>query len=340
MTVEPLRVIGGREIAQSLEGRREEVMIAVREAYAAFGAGRASLPQSSFLRFPGKTTDRIIALPAFLGQPFDVAGLKWISSFPGNLGQGVDRASAVQILNELETGRPYAILEASIISAKRTAASAALAAQLCARQAPRRIGLIGCGYINFEVLGFLLHCADEIQEVLLFDLDESRSRQFAARAGQEYSSVVFICCGDATGPLAGADIVSFATTASSPHVQDRAGFKPGSIVLNISLRDLAPEVVLASDNLVDSTSHVCREHTSIHLAAQAAGNTDFITAEIHELIGDPALLDRFNSDVLIFSPFGLGVLDLAVAKLVVDDKRHPDAGDAIDGFFPPSWLKA
>ena len=121
------------------------------------GAGRGHLPAARcrgfgepavvLPAFPDRPSSRIIALPASIGGPARVDGLKWISSFPENVAAGIPRASAVLILNDHDTGYPFACLESSIISATRTAASAALAADWLSRGRPRpsRIGFVGTG---------------------------------------------------------------------------------------------------------------------------------------------------------------------------------------------------
>src|SRR5260370_23481592 len=119
-----LSIINGKTVCDIVRAHRVECIDVVRNAYLAHADGKSVNPDSYFLQFPEKPDCRIIALPAFLGDGFGVAGLKWIASYPGNVQRGFPRASAVLVLNSYETGYPFAILESSIISAPRPAASA------------------------------------------------------------------------------------------------------------------------------------------------------------------------------------------------------------------------
>jgi ornithine cyclodeaminase len=331
-------ILKGDEVEAALAGREQEVIETVEAAYVAHAAGDSSLPNSLFLRFPGDERNRIIALPAYLGQGFNVAGMKWVSSFPGNLGKGLNRASAVTILNSTETGRPEVIMEGSIISAKRTAASAALAARCLQNGSPpESVGIAGCGPINFEVVRFLSAVFPKLERVLVFDVDAERAAQFRDKCAELNGNWKVEVVAESATVFREAGLVSIATTAARPHIFDLSMCPPRSTILHISLRDFSPEVILSADNVVDDVGHVCRAQTSVHLAEQLAGHRDFIRSTLADILNGVARPKADPDAVTVFSPFGLGTLDIAVSKLVSGLASEQNFGTVIESFLPPSY---
>jgi N-[(2S)-2-amino-2-carboxyethyl]-L-glutamate dehydrogenase len=331
-------ILKGRDVQTLLEDRENELLETVRRAYLAHAHGESCLPHSTFLNFRNEPRSRIIAMPAYLGEGFDVAGIKWIGSFPNNVQHGMDRASAVVILNSPLTGTPLAIIEGSVPSAKRTAASAALAARTL-HPAPLEgsVGLIGCGLINFEILRFLHATLPGARRFAVFDLSRQRAEAFKDVCLNKFGDISVEIAADVTSVLAGCSLISVATTAVKPHLADLSPCVPGTTILHISLRDVTPEVVLSCDNVVDDVDHVCRAQTSVHLAKQLTGKDDFIRCTLSDVLLGQAPPRRDPESVLLFSPFGLGVLDLAVSELVYKLAREQGRGVIIDSFLPDSW---
>ena len=335
-----IAILRGPEIREVLTGRELEVIQAVRMAYETHSDGDSSLPHSTFLRFPGQPQDRIIALPAYLGGGIRIAGIKWVSSFPENLQLGLDRASAVLILNSLKTGRPEAVLEGSVISAKRTAASAALAAQcFLSERKIAQVGIIGCGLINFEIARFLLSVFPEAETLVLYDKDEARAKQFEKKCKKTFDKVQLEIAADIKGALQNSSLISIATTALAPYISELRDCPPGSAVLHISLRDLTPDVILSCDNVVDDIDHVCRAQTSVHLAEQRVGDRHFIRCTLADILKGHAPARNGSDAISVFSPFGLGVLDLAVGKLVRDLALQQGLEKLIGSFLPGAWVE-
>lgn len=334
-------ILGGGQVRALLEGREQEIVDRVGEAYRAHADGRTAVPHSLFLRFPDDPASRIIALPAYLRARREMAGVKWVSSFPANIRSGLERASAVVILSSPATGHPIAILEGSTISARRTAASAALAAaKILPDPAGGSAGLIGCGLINFEVVRFLVATRPELRRLTVFDLDPARAAQFRDRCVERWPGLAVATATDAADVLERHSLVSVATTASAPYLDDLSGCPPGALVLHVSLRDIAPAAVLGCDNVTDDVDHVCRAETSLHLAERIAGHRGFIRCSLGEILTGRAPARRDPESVAVFSPFGLGILDLAVATMVWEAALAEGAGFTMDDFVPAPWTAA
>ncbi|HEY0454108.1 2,3-diaminopropionate biosynthesis protein SbnB [Actinophytocola sp.] len=333
VTIPEFAVIGGETIQEILSGRHAEIMAVVERAYRTHGSGDSVNPPSYFLRFRDRPESRIIALPASLGGEFAVDGLKWISSFPGNLGAGLPRASAVLILNDPRTGFPLACLESSIISATRTAASAALAATTLheGRARPRRAVFFGAGLIARYIHTFLHATGWEFAEVGVFDLAPAYAEAFEAYLTANGEAGRTRIHRSAESAIRDSDLIIFATTAAKPHIHDPSWFAHNPTVLHVSLRDLAPEIILRSTNVLDDVDHCLKADTSPHLAEQLTGSRSFVHGVLPDVLRDAVELPTDRP--LIFSPFGLGVLDLAVGRFVYDTAAATGKLHEVPGFF-------
>jgi N-[(2S)-2-amino-2-carboxyethyl]-L-glutamate dehydrogenase len=333
MSAPAFAVIPGAQVHRALKGRESEIVELVEAAYRLHSAGDSVNPPSYFLRFHDRPSSRIIALPASIGGQVRVDGLKWISSFPENVAAGIPRASAVLILNHHDTGYPFACLEASIISATRTAALAASAADwLCrGRPQPTRVGFFGAGLIARYIHTFLDGIGWSFDEIGVHDLSADSAAGFRGYLERSGAAGRIAVHDSAEGLVQSSDMVVFATVAGQPHVGDPSWFEHNPLVLHVSLRDLAPEILLASTNIVDDVEHCLNAGTSPHLVEQLAGNRDFLHGTLDDVMAGRVTVPADRPAV--FSPFGLGVLDLAVGQYVYDELLGTRELQVVDDFF-------
>ena len=138
--------------------------------------------------------------------------------------------------------------------------------------------------------------------------------------------------------LADNKMISLATTAIHPFITSLDACYPGTVLLHVSLRDIVPELILEADNVVDDIDQVCSNQTSLHLAEQQVGHRSFIRTTIGDILNGQAPGVDPNKKMRIFSPFGLGILDIAVGYAVQQMAEQNQAGMQIEGFLPQPWL--
>lgn len=298
-------------VKEILEGKENSIIDIVKEVYILFEKKKCSLPDSVFLKFPHNSKNRIICLPAYVGGDINNVGMKWISSFPENINKGKERATAIIALNDLRTGEVNTIMSGTDISAKRTAASAVAAAICLHQQRINEMGFVGCGRINTEILNMMMK-VNKLEKIYLLDTDEKRIHEFITRIKcdvnievvEEYNEI-----------FSKVKLISFATTATSPYLDIVENVTPEHTILGVSLRDFSANFIMSCTNIVDSIEHVNRENTSINLAYLKYNNLEFIQNEIGNVYSKGKYM-RDSGKAVLFSPFGLGVLDIALADYV------------------------
>lgn len=333
-------IITAQVVKDIVDKNPHEIYDIVKTTYIRHGEGRSHNPPSCFLFFPDKPKSRIIALPSLITENPRIAGIKWISSNPDNvlMTTSLKRASAVIILNDYDTGYPIACIEGSIISALRTVYSAVVIGELLSKVKTSKvsIGIVGAGNISFHFIKAILQERWHTGNVLIYDLNQEASIKFKNQTHTYCKSLqgTDIECfvqKDLESLITNSDVIFLSTISKEPYIKDSKLFKHRPLVLNISLRDLAPEILLASNNVVDDIEHVLNANTSPHLAYKTSCNKNFINCNAYELINGYKNFD--SNKPTIFSPMGMGILDLMLANYIYEKSQDKNLDIKVNNFF-------
>lgn len=146
----------------------------LEKAYLEKSQDKVQMPAKPSI-FP-KGDSFITAMPAFIPSMCS-AGIKWISGFPGNTQHGLPHITGLLILNHVETGIPYAVMDCTWITAQRTGAKTAIAAKYLARLDSETVGILACGVQGRTNLSALA-CIFQIRKVLAYDIDAQAQARF------------------------------------------------------------------------------------------------------------------------------------------------------------------
>ncbi|MBP2325292.1 ornithine cyclodeaminase [Kibdelosporangium banguiense] len=222
---------------------------------------------------------------------------------------------AILVLKQGDTGHPFACMENLTIRAVRTAALTVLAAGWLSRNRGRaRLGFVGLGRVARYVHTYLTATGWRFDEVHAYDPAGQRATAFRSyverRGGRvDLSSGI-------RNVIASSDLVVFATSADGAHVHDPAWFGHNPVVLQISRRDLAPEVMRSAANFADD----------VHLSGRTL--YDVMTGSVDVPADRPA----------VFTPFGVADLDVAVGQHVYNEVRASGTLSVVDDFFADGIL--
>lgn len=270
-----------------------------------------SQPVKPYLRF-NDPKNRIIAMPAYVGGKFNIAGIKWIASFPENINKSIKRAHAVLILNDALTGEPVSVINTALISGIRTAGvSGFVVKQYLKSNTVRRLdcGIIGFGPIGQLHLQMLNECfGNQINKIYIYDIN-AIDRKLIDRLNVRNNIVV---CNSWEDVYEHCNLFITCTVSAKRYINRKP--KSGGIYLNVSLRDFETDFLKGTDKIVvDKWEEICRENTDIEYAHLKYGLARKDVLEITDLL-NPASIAGLEKKSFMFNPMGMAIFDVAIAK--------------------------
>jgi ornithine cyclodeaminase len=263
----------------------------------------------------------------------DVLGVKLLTVFPGNRAHGEESHQGAVLLFEAERGRPLAFLDASSITAIRTAAVSALATRLLAREDAGDLALLGTGVQARTHLAAVREVRP-LRRVRVWSRQPENARRFAAEESARFGLAVEPAA-SAQEAVAGADIICTVSAAVEPILLGEH-IAPGAHVNAVgactpNARELDTAAVVRARLYVDRRESALHEPREILTPLREGAITeDHILGEIGELLIGTAEGRQTAEDVTLFESLGLTVEDLASARHIYRKALQQGRGTSLE----------
>jgi ornithine cyclodeaminase/alanine dehydrogenase len=309
---------------ESLGMSMREVLDAVDLGFAVKGRGHTEMPPK-----PGIHTRPdcfIHAMPAYV-QELEVAGLKWVSGYPPNPGQGLPYISGLLVLNDCQTGLPLAVMDCAWITAMRTGASAGISAKYLARTNSDTAAIIGCGVQARTSLMALVETLPALADVRCYDLFLEAAQRFTFDMAARFPALRLTTCASAAEAARPADVVVTAVPIVVDPKPDLDGgmLKQGGLAVSLDYDSAWTGAAMAA------CDKFCSDDVGQLLATKQHGvYFGGIPEAIHADLGELAAglkPGRESASERIFSMnMGIAVDDMVTAKVLYERALERGAG--------------
>ena len=302
------------------------------QALIALAKGQVHLPLRMVVR-PPEAVGVMALMPAHIAGGNAALGVKVINVFNGNPAKGKDSHQGAVLLFDAETGEPLAMMNASAITAIRTAAISGVATRLLAREDAGDLAIIGSGVQARSHLAAMT-CVRLIRRVRVTSRQFEHAQRFAAQMQPHYTFPIEALAA-IEAVVRDADVIVTATSSSDPVIQ-REWITPGAH-LNVvgasqpHAREIDTATMAASSLFVDRRESTLNESGDyLQAARDGAIGPEHIRAEIGEvLIGAKAGRTR-PDEITLFKSLGLAVEDVASAAHLYQQAQKNSAGTWVE----------
>ena len=323
-------VLNHTEVEQLLP--MSECISAMEDAFTALARGEAHQPLRTIFR-PPEVKGVMAMMPTFCARPSPLFGLKAICVFPGNAAIGKDAHQGGVMLFDGNTGEPLALVNASAITAIRTAAVSGLATRFLAREAAGDLAIIGAG-VQARPHLIAMNCVRPLRRVRIASQSFVSAQTFANEM-QPHCATLIEPVETAAAAVRGADIIVTATTSRDP-VLNREWISSGAHINAIGTyspkaREVDTATIVAATMFVDRRESALNEAGDYLIPAnEGAIGPEHIRADLGEVLTGVHPGRTSPGEITLFKSLGLAIEDLAAAALVYQKAREANAGSWVE----------
>ncbi|EEA96367.1 ornithine cyclodeaminase family protein [Pseudovibrio sp. JE062] len=272
---------------------------------------------------PDKADATLLLMPAWQSGAY--FGVKLASVFPSNADLGIPAVSATYLLSDGTTGAPLALVDGGELTARRTAAASALAADYLARKDAKTLTMVGTGRLSANLIE--AHCATrQITTVYLWGRNFEKAQQNARELSVTLGLNV-IAEQSLQKAVGQADIVSVATLSNAPlvkgewlpegcHLDLVGGFTP-------NMREADDIAITRSRVFVDTRAGAMKEAGDLTIPlANGTLKPEDVVADLYNLTRGENPGRTSNQEITFFKSVGAALEDLAGAILAYENSKE------------------
>lgn len=316
--------------------------------------------KSPFPEMPVDGPDRrFMAMPAYLGGKFDMAGMKWYGSNAANKEKGLPRSILMLTLNDKDTGAPLAFMSANILSAYRTGAVPGVGFKYFAKQDAETIGIVGPGVMSKTALAAAVAVRPTLKNVKVKGRGKASLQKFVDHAKKEYPELNIYAVDTIEEAVRDSDIVSVSTSSPTgdpslyPYIAEE-WIKPGAIIESTAALRFDDDFIInrartVTDNIMlyEAWEEEMKPNAYNTIPIPAVHVEDLIAEgkmkpEQIDDLGDVLLgnipVHRKEDEIVIYSVGGMPTEDVAWGSMVYRNALEKGIGTKLNLWDAPKMV--
>jgi alanine dehydrogenase len=297
----------------------EGTLKCVERAFLLQAKGEAIMPPKLYLELPQFNGD-FRAMPTYIDG---MAGVKWVSVYPGNVDKKIRTVVATILLTDCHTGYPIAMMDGTYITNMRTGASGGIAVKYLARKDSSIIGVVGAGAQAKTQLMAIKLVMPKIDIIKVYDINADAGAKFAAEMSKMLNlNIVTV---DSIQKAVDADVVVTTTPSRKPVIMAK-WIKPGTHINAIGAdaqgkQELESSIMTKAKIVIDDYAQASHSgEINVPLSEGVIKQTN-IHGTLGQVVAGMKKGRENDKEITIFDSTGLAIQDIACAKIVYEKAK-------------------